>query len=240
MLIATRGIVLHKIKYGEQGLIVSMFTREIGSQSFIVKNAFSKKNKINYTRLGNLALLDIRFNYTGSDLAFLKEIHLLHPFTRLHIDPVRQSLLLFYNELLYKTLFHYGEDTVLYDFVENSIKDLDCLPVISPDIHLRFMVRLSCYMGFMPKNNYTVKDSHFFLREGIFQPYYYDTGEFLSALASKYLHALAHGDMPAPVPSKAIREELLQGLLTYFILHHEGIHKIVSADILTKIWHEHP
>ena len=39
MQIKTCGIVLHKTKYSENSVIVNIFTREAGVQSFIVKGA---------------------------------------------------------------------------------------------------------------------------------------------------------------------------------------------------------
>jgi DNA repair protein RecO (recombination protein O) len=62
MFVTTKGILLHKTKYSDTSIIVKIFTEHFGTQSFIIKNAFSKKSKINYSFFTSLALLEITFD----------------------------------------------------------------------------------------------------------------------------------------------------------------------------------
>ena len=241
MLVATRGIVLHTTKYADHSLIINIFTEEFGTRAFMVKNAFSKKNKINYAYFSPLALLELHFYQKKSDIHFLKEVSFHCHYSRIPLDPVRQSLLFFYNEFLYKLLFQYGEDKSLFHFLENSLLELDSEVVDAfADIHLRFMVKLSHYLGFFPEQNHSEKNAHFNLLESAFQPYFFDNGDFLSKEASLYLNQLmqgVHHNVTTPLPHKVIRNELLHFLVKYFELHHEGIKKIESIDILVQLLH---
>ena len=45
MFVTSKAIVLHKTKYADSGIVVKMFTERYGTQTFIIKNAFSAKNK---------------------------------------------------------------------------------------------------------------------------------------------------------------------------------------------------
>ena len=240
MLVATKGIVLHTTKYADHSLIINIFTEELGTRTFMVKNAFSKKNKVNYSYFSPLALLELHFNRQKSDIHFLKEVSFHRHYSLISLDPVRQSLLFFYNELLYKLLFQYGEDKTLFHFIQESLLELDSETGNFSDIHLRFMVKLSHHLGFFPEQNHSDKNAHFNLLESAFQPYFFDNGDFLSKEASLYLSQLmqcVHSDEPVPLPHKIIRNELLHLLVKYFELHHEGIRKIESIDILTQLLH---
>ena len=59
MLTKTQAIVLHSLKYGETRLIVDMFTRSQGRQSFIVSIPKSVKGKIKKQLFQPLTLLEI-------------------------------------------------------------------------------------------------------------------------------------------------------------------------------------
>ena len=59
MQIKTRGIVLHKTKYSENSVIVNIFTREAGVQSFIVKGAYSKQRRGTIALLENLSMVEV-------------------------------------------------------------------------------------------------------------------------------------------------------------------------------------
>jgi len=46
MQVADRGILLHRLKYGDSGLILKMYTKEHGAMSFLVQG-LKGKNKAN-------------------------------------------------------------------------------------------------------------------------------------------------------------------------------------------------
>ena len=238
MYISTKAILLHKTKYGDNSLIVKLFTEKTGTQSFIIKNAFSKKSKFHYTLFSSLALLEITYNQRKSgEIQFLKDIRIAHHFTQIPFDIVRNTILLFYNEILYKLLFQYGEDAVLYQFMEGSILEIDKQDVILSDIHIKFLVSLSCLVGFAPQPNHTNRNAYFSIQNACFLDAFH-LGDSLSQEASLYLfQILSHLENPqtvAPAP-KTIRTELLYGLVKYFEIHNEGIKKIESLEILSQI-----
>ena len=241
MYISTRAILLHKTKYGDNSLIIKLFTEKSGTQSFIIKNAFSKKSKLSYTLFSPLALLEITYNQRKSgEIQFLKEIQITHHFTLIPFDIVRNTILLFYNEILYKLLFQYGEDSNLYQFLEKSILEIDMQEITLSDIHIKFLVSLSGLVGFAPRLNYTDNDCYFSIQDACFSNIYFHNGSFLSREASLYLfQILSHLEtlQSVPIAAKNIRTELLNGLVKYFEIHNEGIKKVESLEILAQILH---
>lgn len=235
MHISTQGIVLHKVKYSESSIIVKIFTRSCGVQSFMLKGAFSKKNKMQLALLENLSIIDITFEEKNSNIKYWKEIFPHYTYQYVPFDMVRRTLSIFYNELIYKLLSDYKTDEILYDFIKKSLLELDCEQVALTDIHLRFMLHLSQLLGFFPAKNYTEKHCFFSIEEASFVPDYYESPYFLSKPASQYLFELMQDEIKTHFPPKAVRNELLYGLITYFQMHNEQINHIDSVPILAEI-----
>lgn len=238
MIVCTKGIVLHRTKYSDNSLIVKVFTEKFGTQSFMIKSAFSKKSKVNYTQFAPLSLVELNFNSrkTGQ-LQYIKEITFYYHFITIPFDIVKNSILIFYSELIYKALYSYGEDKRLYRYIEESIIALDKHPRVPADIHLRFLVELCEFLGFAPHANFTEKECHFCIQDASFTSWYSDNGDFLSVEASRYLNYILQSSEKetSTLPSKQIRNELLHALVKYLEIHNEGIKKIESIEILAQI-----
>lgn len=235
MQVSTRGIVLHKTKYSESSVIVNIFTREAGVQSFMVKGAFSKRNRTTLAVLENLSLVELKYEDKGQDLKFIQDISLYYSYSLVPFDMVRRSLFIFYNELIYKLLREYQADTSFYDFIEKSILELDAPDTVLTDVHLKFMVRLAKEMGLSPEANYSAERQVFSIDESCFVHEYFDYPNFLSRDASLYLWQLMQGAPPADFPPKVVRNELLFGLIRYFEQHNTQIGRLDSVEILSQL-----
>lgn len=234
MHIRTRAIVLNKTKYSDSSLIARVFTREAGVQSFILKGAFSKKNKGKLALLENLSMVELTFDDHHDGIKYLNDIALYHSYSLIPFDMVRRTLFIFYNEILYKTLTDYSTDAELFDFVENALLELDEDGIRLADIHLRFLVDFSKILGFFPKDNFSAQNCHFFIEDSSFVHDYFDYPDYLSQEASAYLADLMHEDVPQ-LPPKETRNELLYGMIRYFERHNEQIHRIESVQILSEL-----
>lgn len=235
MNIRSRAIVLNKTKYSESSVIVKVFTREAGVQSFILKGAFSKKNRGKLALLENLTLVEITFDDHHENIKYLSDIALYKPYSLIPFDMVRRTLFIFYNEILYKVLKDYSADPELYDFIEHSLLELDEETTMLADVHLRFLLRFSKILGFYPKDNFSDYNCHFFIEESAFIHDYFDYPDYLSREASAYLSDLMHEKGTLALPPKEIRNELLYGLIRYFEKHNEQIHHIESVPILAAL-----
>ena len=71
MIISSTAIVLSKLKYRDNDLIVKLLVRELGVTSFIVRGG-SKKNKSNYFQ--QLSFLEIEFDFNSKrNLHYFKD-----------------------------------------------------------------------------------------------------------------------------------------------------------------------
>jgi DNA repair protein RecO (recombination protein O) len=235
MLVSTKGIVLHKTKYKDTSLIVNIFTEQYGLLAFLVKGAFSKKSKINYSYFAPLSLLELHFNSRKSDILFLTECSHYKHFQRIPFDILRNSISHFYWEIIQKSLCHSNEDVTLFRFLEKSILELDAEQISTADIHIRFIVEFSKYLGFAPKENYSDKDCYFNLQNASFINIYYDTGDFLSKEAAFFLYQILSHNY-SYIPSKSVRLELLHFWINYLKYHIEGMQNIHSLEVLTDLF----
>ncbi len=237
MMVSTAGIVLHATKYSDTSLIVKLFTREKGLQSFIVKGAFSKKSRFRASLFSPLAMLHITYDDHRSDrLMFLRDVQRLTPAPELMFDPARSAILLFYNELLYKLLFDTGEDKVLFDFLEEEIMRIFEADTDLVELPLRFLLRLSIVLGFFPENNYTEQNCYFSLYDSRFQSYFVDENNQLPQPESQYLSQLLRQERNSSA-LRHTRNNLLHYLIKYYKIHNEQLREIDSVGILSSILH---
>lgn len=235
MLISTPGIVLHSTKYSDTSLIVKIFTYEQGTQSFIIKGAFNKKGKIRASLFLPLSILNITYNDPNREtLKFLKDVSRYDETMDVQFDPVKSSILLFYNEILYKLLFDAGPDPILFRFILEEIQKVNKQEDNLADLPIRFLLRLSNNLGFFPENNYSEKDCYFSLEESRFQSYFLNERCELSKEESCYLSQLLNNDENISV-SRPLRNALLYHLIAYFRMHNEQIREISSVEVLSSV-----
>ncbi len=237
MNITTSGIVIHSTKYANTSLIVKIFTEAQGTQSFIIKGAFGKKSRMRASLFTPMALVNITYNdHAGDRLKFLKEVSRTDSAANITFDPVKSALLLFYNELIYKILYDAGPDTVLFHFLESEVMKIGYFDQCPADLPLRFLIRLSIILGFLPENNYSSENPYFSLADCRFQPHCFDERNDVPAAESQYLSMLLKDD-ECPIPSRQIRNNLLHYLIEYFKLHNEQLKELESVDILSIVLH---
>ncbi len=228
---------MHATKYGDTSLIVKIFTQQQGNQSFIVKSAYRKNSRFAASYFSPLAVMDISYDdHNKGSLKYLKDITPRTTAAQMYYDPAKSSILLFYNEILYKLLMDSGQDEVLFDFLQEEIAKVHASSGNMAELPLRFLLRLSRVMGYEPEDNYSDNTPYFSLEECRFQPFYMEDAGFLSRQQSEYLHLLLTCNEPVPV-SRGVRNALLKGLVAYFQMHNEQIRKIDSLEILSTVLH---
>lgn len=235
MFVTSKAIVLHKTKYADSGIVVKVFTERYGTQTFIIKNAFSAKNKHLLPLFAPLSMLELQFDDRKLDqLMYLKEASCYHQYVDIPFDIVKSSLLMFYGELLYRLLYEYGEDRQLFAFIEERMCQLDDAEKVRPDTHINFMLQMSQILGFYPVANYDSTHTIFSILHSSFVSHWVDEEQSLSPEASRLLFAMMGETLP-PVAPKSVRNELLQGMLRYYKRNNEHIGKIESVSILADI-----
>ena len=238
MLHKTRGIVFKSTDYSENSVVVQILTQKFGLQSYLINGVKKPKAKIKQNILQPLYLLElVVYNKPSVNVQRVSEIRPAHIFQTIPYDVRKSSLILFLNEVLYKSIRHQGEDEDLFDFVFHSIALLDRLEKGISLFHLYFLLRLTQYLGFYPDTTQG-SNLYFDLEEGIFTNilprhpsvlHSKETSYWLQLLGSNFenLHQIK-----LTSPEKRL---MLENVLDYYRLHIEGFKEIKSHQVLVDV-----
>jgi DNA repair protein RecO (recombination protein O) len=239
MLHHTRGIVFHQVKYSESSIIAKFYTEQFGLQSYIIRGLRNKKSLVKPALLQPLTLVDMVVDRKEKrDIQHIKELKVARTFKSIPLDIRKSSIIVFLNDLLYNVIREQESNPDLFGFLFQSIEMLDSIEDGIAYFHLKFLVKLTKYLGFYPKNNFSEKDHVFDLQEGMFtdqilpdsvcivQPY---SGYFAELINhSSYSYESFH-------LSPAIRSSLLESLLRYYHFQIPGMKEIKSHIVLYAV-----
>ena len=240
MLTKTQAIVLHSLKYGETRLIVDMFTRTFGRQSFIVSIPKTSKGKVKKQFFQPLTLLEIETDIRPKlQLQKLNDVRLMSPFVSIPFEPDKIAISLFVAEFLYYALRSEQRNELLYGYLENSIMWLDGQQDRFANFHLVFLMRLTRFLGFYPNlDDYDTGD-YFDLRESEFiknPPVHRD---FLHPDEAQKVQLMMRMDYPTMHLFRMSHEErnrLLEVSLNYYRLHLPDFPEMKSIDVLKALY----
>ena len=238
MVTSTSAIVLSKIRYKDNDIIVKFFTKEYGVISFIVKGSQnSKKNKIKYVYFQELTILEIQFNYNSKrDLQYIKDIEIKHNYTSSHTDLVKVSVIMFLSEVLSNVITHQKRDIQLYNYIEQSLIWYD-INKSNTYFHMIFLIELTRYLGFYPdilSNNF----KYFNLEGGSYEKSktseYSITGDSLNLF--NQILGIKFDSNPLPTLNSKDKMEIINIILTYYKLHINNFKPIKSLEIVKNIF----
>ena len=240
MLTKTQAIVLHSLKYGETRLIVDMFTRSQGRQSFIVSIPKSVKGKIKKQLFQPLTLLEIESDLRPKlQLQKLSDVRLASPFSSIPFDPNKLSISLFIAEFLYYALRSEQHNEPLFDYIVNSIQWLDAQTDRFANFHLVFLMRLSRFLGFYPNLDHYQTGDYFDLRESIFLSTPPVHRDFLYPQEAEKIQLMMRMDFPTMHlfrMSHQERNRLLEVSLIYYRLHLPDFPELKSVSVLQELY----
>ena len=106
MLVETKAIVLHSIKYNDSSLIAHCYTETLGIQSFMLKGILSaKKGKIRKAHFQPLTLLNLQFQHKNKGrLNFIKELRVEQPYQTIYTSIEKIPLRYFCQKYCIKVL----------------------------------------------------------------------------------------------------------------------------------------
>lgn len=227
-------IVLSKIKYRDNDLIVKCYTKKRGVVSYLVKSAYKKKNTIAYFQL--LSQLSVEENYkTNQSLHYLSEIKLNNSYNTLHSNVLKSSVVLFLAEVLSIILNEEEENQALYNYLETALLWLDNETHFA-NFHILFLLKLTQYLGFypeQPKNTLLT----FNLESGLFERdiHKYSLSTSNNAVLKQLLGMKFDALNTLKLNAKQ-RQLFLNDLLTYFELHLGNFRKPKSLLVLNQVF----
>ncbi|MBR1517775.1 MAG: DNA repair protein RecO [Bacteroidales bacterium] len=238
MLLRTKGLVLHTTLHGETSLIAKVFTRELGVRSYMVKGVRSMRSRNKQNMMQPLSYLDMVVYDRPRDINFVKEMQPAHHWQSLDIHPIKTTLRFFASEALYKCLREDEAVPATFDYVVETLQQLDDDVLLPAAFPIAFLLGLSHHLGIEPMDNYTPAERFFNMQEGCFQqrsnliPQW---DSVPSELLHNYLVAI-HTGTPPPIASWTDRRSLLSGLLAYYEVHLSEFRNFKSHEILHGVF----
>lgn len=235
MLHTTRAIVLRAIKHGDRTVVLKAYTEQFGLRGYMVRSG--GKGGVAPSALLPLTRVELVVTeHAERDMHSVRELRVDKPYTQLHTDALRGTLVLFTQELLYKVLREESADDALFAFLDEALEAMDT----APDVRcfpLILLVQLSGHLGFYPEPP-AIGEDRFDLKEGHFikntAPHGHTLGPPLSNSLAQLLKV--NFDTMAEVAIPAVqRRELLERLLLYYRLHVAGLGEMRSPSVLHQI-----
>ena len=153
MIHKTEGIVLRTLKYQEAGLITTVFTREYGVRTFIIKTYRSTRARNRYSYFQPLSIIDLIYFYKENrDLHSINESKISVLLQEVQAHPVKLSLGLAMVEIFYDCVKEEEQNLPLYDFFRETILHLDRSEKHLIHIFIYFLLHLSQFLGFFPND----------------------------------------------------------------------------------------
>lgn len=238
MLITTNAIVLSKIKYRDNDLIVKCYTQHYGVLNFLLPGVLKSKKGLTrtaYFQLLSQLQLVIAYNPNRS-LHTIKETKISQLYSSLHSNISKSAIVMFLSEVLTNTLKEEEANDILFSYLETTLLWLDTHSDCS-NFHLLFLVNLTKYLGFYPENIH-LDYEYFNLQDGKFEikqhSDYAVSGEnliILKQLLGTKFDALSHIKL-----NTKQRQSFLNMILLYYELHLGNFKKLKSLQILNQVF----
>lgn len=239
MIEKTSGIVLHSFKYGETSVIARIFTRNKGLQAYIIPGVRKHKSKIRLNLFQPLTILDmVVYHKENSGLQHIKEVHCPKPFFSIPYDILKSSIAIFLSEMLTHAIREHDANPDMFDYIRDSLAFLDETSDKIADFHLVFLMQLSRFLGFQPRNNYTEKYCFFNSGEGLFQSNFVDDLSCLDKDLSVCFHQIntvSYQELQQLRFNLATRRSLLTTIINYYRIHLQGFQEVRSQTVLEMV-----
>lgn len=231
--------MLKTIPFRESGLIVKAYTAHAGAMSFLVhgirKNGKAQSGSY-FMPMRELEVVYQKSN-DSNDLCKIKEYRAINPLHRVYDHPAGISLLLFFSEVLYKSIIEFHAEPALYQFIREKMIRIEESPSWSgfPE---GFLADYISHSGLAPSLNYDETSNCFNLKEARFFPF--STG--ISSSFAVKVHQCVFGifssmnreQYAASLPAE-LRKNLLALLLEYLYIHMMPEKSVRSHQILQEI-----
>lgn len=239
MLHKTRGIVLKTTLYSESSVVVQLFTEKFGIQSYLINGIKKPKAKIRMNMLQPLHLVDmVVYHKANSGIQRVAELRPSPVFRSIPYDIIKSTVVIFLNEVLYKSIRQQHTDENIFNYIFNAISWFDETDQAGANFHLAFLLKLSRFLGFAPSTETKSDQSYFDLQEGEFKslppahPYFL---EKTAAVAFISLFSTPFEKLSEIKFDKASRRHMLDKILVYYALHTASFGEIKSHQILEEV-----
>ena len=240
MLHKTRGIALHSVAYNDAYLIIPVYTEEFGLVSYLAPRKRNKKSRFSPLLYQPLSILDLEVeHYPLRDIQKIKEAqsHLL--LSELMFNPLKSSIVLFLAEFIYRISKELQANSLVFEFIVESLRVLDLLEEGIANFHLVFMIRMSRYLGFYPDADTYTEHSYFDLSDGVFVERATPFHPCLNLEESRIFRLLLrmnYENMSKFRLSRNDRGQIINRILEFYRLHLAAFTDMKSLQVLQDVF----
>lgn len=237
MLLSTNAIVLSKLKYRDNDLIIKCYTQKEGIISYLLKGVLKSKkgSKTAYYQLLTQLQLVTDFKPSRS-LQYIKEVKVNYLYSSLHTNVLKSAIVMFLAEVLTSSLQEEEQNDTLFNYIEATLQWLDTQDKFA-NFHLLFLLNLTKHLGFYPDLS-NINMPYFNLEYGKFQQEkqskYTISGENLTLL--KLLLGTTFDTLDTIRINANQRHSFLSFILVYFELHLGSFKKPKSLQIFNDVF----
>ena len=239
MLHKVKGIVLKTTNYSETSVIVQVLTDKFGMQSYLINGVKKPKAKIKMNMLQSLHLLDmVVYHKANTNIQRISELRQTPVFKTIPYDIIKTSIIIFLNEVLYKSIRQQSADESLFDYIFNAIARFDEVEEVNPNFHLSFLLKLTRFLGFSPNEKKRSDQVYFDLQEGEFVsrvPVHSNYLNLEDALSFVLLFNTPLEKISEIKMSNVQRRFLLDKILVFYTLHTASFGEVQSHKILETL-----
>lgn len=230
MLRKTRGIALNYIKYRDTSIVTRIYTEDFGLQAYIVNGVRSARAKGKMALFQPLTQLDlVVYQKENAQLHRISEMKCSYPYQHIPFEIKKTTIGIFLGEVLGKIVReneadHGGQ----FDFVVESLRQLDRQPGGFESFHLQFLVKLTQYLGFDLVNT----------NDLYHQVHHLSTNNELAGDVIEFLEHLYQA--PYEQNRKAtleVKREALKNIVSFY--HHQlgSFGSLKSIEVLKQVLH---
>lgn len=234
----TKGIVFQTIKFKDHQFIVRIFTERFGLKSFLVRSGKSPKSNLS-SYLQPLTIVEFNAHIRENrDLATWSNVRVAVPYMEIPFNPVKSSIALFLNEVLYKTMADEYRNEELFHFITHALQWLDHSSG-ARNFHLWFLMELTKYYGFFPSEGENGPDTYFDLAQGQFTSVRPVHRHYLEGKRKQQWKTLMEHNFDTVNEFSLTgteRHEILETLVLYIRLHLDSLREIKSLDVLHEVF----
>lgn len=234
-------IALRTIRHSDRNSILTAYTLEAGRMAFALPAGAGREAARRRALLMPLSIVEC-----VADIKPGREVHIMHepriavPLLSVRAHPVKSALAMFTAELLGAVLRDGPPDSILYNYITGAIAILETLPPHGlANFHIWFLYSLGRSLGIEPDTSAYRPGLFFDMIDGCFRLSPPLHRHYLSPSESNMVAILGRmtpANMHLFRMSRSERNDLLDGILKYYSLHHVGLNNLKGLDVLRELF----
>lgn len=217
-----------------------MYTEAFGRVAYLVARSRGKKSTVSKALFMPLSVVEMEVEHLPKrDLQRIKETKLCFPMTNLFCDPVKNVLVLFLSEVLFRVVRETEPDERLFEYLYRSIHLLEFADKGIANFHLVFLLQLLHYLGIFPNVDSYREGAWFDMLGGVFcdqPPLHAHQLSREESLVFARLLRISFENMSLYTFSRGERVSIIRRIVEYYRLHLPDFPELKSVAVMQSLF----